>query len=131
MVNDESLLNDASLLKTTISLIQIAMAQNGMHYEDSQFKIKLLMEFGLRMLQKQESMLCQKTLQRPSIESQISIMKWVIMVYSHCLNDYQVNKNCVMKKEKELTRQIWEEVNNKQQISKNSRIELYRRLYRL
>ena len=110
--------HDASMLGTTISLIQIAMMTNGNSFKENQIKIKLLCEFGRRILEKQRSIMGQTPFQTSSIDTQISVIKWVLIVYSNCLsvqrNDYQENKKCIMEKEKEFLqnflRVMWEKI---------------------
>ena len=116
MMLNKQLQNDVALLQTTIALLQIAMATNETRYKDTQIKRELLLKFGVKMLINYRSLLDRKNVKATSIDSQILVIKWLLVVYSQCLNpkknNYWVNKDCFEKKEKEFLNSIERKIND-------------------
>ena len=116
MMLNKQLQNDVALLQTTIALLQIAMATNETRYKDTQIKRELLLKFGVKMLINYRSLLDRKNVKATSIDSQILVIKWLLVVYSQCLNpkknNYWVNKDCFEKKEKEFLDSIERKIND-------------------
>ena len=116
MMLDKQLKIDLALLQTTIALLQIAMATNETRYKDTQIKRELLLKFGVKMLINYRSLLDRKNVKATSIDSQILVIKWLLVVYSQCLNpkknNYWVNKDCFEKKEKEFLDSIVRKIND-------------------
>ena len=112
---DKPLQKDIALLQTTIALLQIAMARNEKRYKDNQIKKELLWKFGVKMLLNYRSLLDRRKVEASSIDSQILVIQWVLVVYSQCLNpkknNYWVNKECFEKKEKEFLKSIEKKIN--------------------
>ena len=114
---DKSLQKDIALLQTTIALLQIAMARNEKRYKDNQIKKELLWKFGVKMLLNYRSLLDRKKVETTrAIDSQILVIKWLLVVYSQCLNpkknNYWINKECFEKKEKEFLKSIEKKIND-------------------
>ena len=116
MMLNKQLQNDVALLQTTIALLQIAMATNETRYKDTQIKRELLLKFGVKILINYRSLLDRKNVKATSIDSQILVIKWLLVVYSQCLNpkknNYWVNKDCFEKKEKEFLDSIERKIND-------------------
>ena len=116
MMLNKQLQNDVALLQTTIALLQIAMATNETRYKDTQIKRELLLKFGVKMLINYRSLLDRKNVKATSIDSQILVIKWLLVVYSQCLNpkknNYWVNKDCFERKEKEFLDSIERKIND-------------------
>ena len=116
MMLNKQLQNDVALLQTTIALLQIAMATNETRYKDTQIKRELLLKFGVKILINYRSLLDRKNVKATSIDSQILVIKWLLVVYSQCLNpkknNYWVNKDCFEKKEKEFLNSIERRIND-------------------
>ena len=116
MMLNKQLQNDVALLQTTIALLQIAMATNETRYKDTQIKRELLLKFGVKMLINYRSLLDRKNVKATSIDSQILVIKWLLVVYSQCLNpkknNYWVNKDCFEKKEKEFLDSIEKKIHD-------------------